>query len=370
MTQPIPFLDPPAGQTSNFEHPDTLSIRSTVAIAISLPLITLFFLLRSYVRLRVKRTWILEDWFVAIAWAGTVAYSGLVAATFSHHGGEHAWDITKEQAKQAAYWFNIATIEYALIICATKLAVLWLYRRVFSPVRYSVFDLSIIGLSIIVTIFYVTTFFIKIFECTPRAKIVDKSISGTCMDTAAILNASGLFNTITDIVILLLPIKAVWTLNVKTEKKIVVVLVFTFGSFAPIFSLIGFVFRLIISGNPDTTWNQPVLLLWALAELTAGVLCVCFPEMAVLVRRKDRQPTGSSFGQNAMSQSGRRSNHHQTIITHPKKSTMRARRDSYLELEENETYGVRVTPTRNHSLKRDLGGVQVTEEIIIESEDV
>jgi hypothetical protein len=44
-----------------------------------------------------------------------------------------------------------------------------------------------------------------------------------------LLNVSGLFNTVTDFIIVLLPVKAVWTLNMRLKNKIMVVLAFTFG---------------------------------------------------------------------------------------------------------------------------------------------
>lgn len=32
---------------------------------------------------------------------------------------------------------------------------------------------------------------------------------------------------------------------------------------APVFSIVGFIVRMKISANPDTSYNQPVILLWA-----------------------------------------------------------------------------------------------------------
>lgn len=55
---------------------------------------------------------------------------------------------------------------------------------------------------------------------------------------------------------------------------------------APIFATVGFVVRLRLSSKSDTSWNQPDILLWGTAELTSGNLCVCFPEMVILFRRK------------------------------------------------------------------------------------
>lgn len=184
-----------------------------------------------------------------------MAFCGVGAGTMAHYGGRHAWDITPAQAQEASYvslhafclsleterrrnrlkrrlvlkWFNVASIHYGITICIAKLAVLWLYRRVFSPRRWSPFDISIVALIVLLILFYTATNLVKIFECTPRAKIWKPKLPGTCINTPMLLNVSGLFNTITDAVILLLPIKAVWNMHMKKQRKVVVVLVFTFG---------------------------------------------------------------------------------------------------------------------------------------------
>ena len=106
---------------------------------------------------------------------------------------------------------------------------LWLYRRVFSPRRWSPFDISIIFLIVLFILFYTSTTLVKIWECNPRAKIYNPKLPGTCVEVSILFDISGAFNTMTDLIILLLPVKAVWKLNMKTRGKVLVVLVFTFG---------------------------------------------------------------------------------------------------------------------------------------------
>lgn len=77
--------------------------------------------------------------------------------------------------------------------------------------------------------FYVATTAVKIWECSPRARIWNKSIPGHCVSIPSLLNTSGLFNTITDILILLVPVKAVWNLHMTNRRKWGVVAVFTVG---------------------------------------------------------------------------------------------------------------------------------------------
>ena len=126
-------------------------------------------------------------------------------------------------------WFNAASITYGIAICFDKIAVLWLYRRIFCPRHWSSLDISIVALIVLSILFDTSTTFVKIFECHPRAKIWDPKLPGSCINVPMLLNISGIFNTITDAIILLLPIKAVWNLNMKRQKKFIVVLVFTFG---------------------------------------------------------------------------------------------------------------------------------------------
>lgn len=77
-------------------------------------------------------------------------------------------------------------------------------------------------------LFYTSTTLVKIWECNPRAKIYNPKLPGTCVNISLLLDISGAFNTLTDFIMLLLPVKAVWKVNMKIQKKIIVVLAFTF----------------------------------------------------------------------------------------------------------------------------------------------
>jgi hypothetical protein len=110
-----------------------------------------------------------------------------------------------------------------------KCAVLCLYRRVFSTHRWAPFDIIIVAFMGILVAFYSATTFVKIFECSPRAKIVNQKVPGSCVNVPTLLVTSGLFNTITDFLILLLPVKAVREAKMAQKKKLLVILAFTFG---------------------------------------------------------------------------------------------------------------------------------------------
>lgn len=125
--------------------------------------------------------------------------------------------------------FNIASIIYGPAIGCTKVSILLLYRRIFSPQKKSHFDRAIRLFIVILSLFYVAITLAKIFECTPRARIWDKRRPGTCVNIPNLLNASGAFNTLTDILLLLIPVKVSWDLNTSVKRKVGVALLFTFG---------------------------------------------------------------------------------------------------------------------------------------------
>ena len=164
------------------------------------------------------------------------------------HGGVHEWDLTSMQVHTVSYvriglsdlksfriadsfakWFNVGTVAYGLTIMCTKIAILLLYRRVFLAQLWSALDVAIRLLMLIICLFYIATTVVKIWECTPRPRIWDKSIEGTCINVPNLLNTSGLFNTLSDILILLVPVKSVWKLNMSIGRKVGCVLLFTVG---------------------------------------------------------------------------------------------------------------------------------------------
>lgn len=127
-------------------------------------------------------------------------------------------------------WFNVTSVEYGPTICFTKLSILLLYSRIFSPRRFSPLNIAIRSFQAILILFYIALTIVKIWECNPRARIWNKSVKGTCIDIPSLLNTSGLFNTLSDLVILLVPLRSVWNLKMRLKKKLGVIAVFSVGT--------------------------------------------------------------------------------------------------------------------------------------------
>lgn len=132
-----------------------------------------------------------------------------------------------------------------MLVC--KLTILSIYRRVFVPHRASMFNIILRILEGVTIAFYFSITVVKIFECKPRARIWKRTLPGTCININAMLSASGMFNFVTDVLILFVPVKSVWNLKMKKARKIRIVLVFTFAlMYVFSFCTQGSVFNLLI----------------------------------------------------------------------------------------------------------------------------
>ncbi|KAI0530399.1 hypothetical protein GGR58DRAFT_235425 [Xylaria digitata] len=227
--------------------------------------------------------------------------------------------------------------------------------------------------------FHTATFLVKIFECNPRSKIFNSKVPGTCINISLLFTIIGAFNAVTDVIILLLPIKAVWGMKLQLRKKAVVVLVFTFGAAAPAFSLVGFIVRFQGTNNPDKNWHQPAIILWGLLEIATAVLCASFPELGpIFIRNKNRTTPSTSIvnGRYRFRNGGGYGKQRGKQFSSRISQSMRGpETETYFELEEGDLYGAQATVENQEYMKsktghRRPGEITITREFRVASNTV
>ena len=77
--------------------------------------------------------------------------------------------------------------------------------------------------------FYTICTFIEIFGCTPREKIWDVTIEGRCVNLPNVIIVSAFLNFFSDLIILLLPQKVIWSLHMSNRKKFGTAALFAVG---------------------------------------------------------------------------------------------------------------------------------------------
>ncbi|KAI1753163.1 hypothetical protein F4782DRAFT_100348 [Xylaria castorea] len=270
-----PATAPPPGVTPNLDDPVSKG-PSFVILGIFVSLSLLSVLIRSFVRLRLTRSWGWDDYACILAAIGTLAYAILYSEVTTKNPAKHEWDITVSSFPGAieTLLLSVNGLAYQITIFFTKLSILLLYLRIFSV--HDTFALITIISIVIITLFYISLFCIN--------------YNGPVL----LLNAS--FNVITDLWLLVLPFPLLVKLRLQRRQKLGLIAVFAAGAGACAASLARLIELAVNYGKPDSTWSQSTVIEFSIAEINIGIIVACvstFPAFFGQVRDWLR-PTGSS----------------------------------------------------------------------------
>lgn len=145
--------------------------------------------------------------------------------------GRHiAFNIQRDPDSFAKHFKGIIANQllHPAAVAFPKLVVVILYLRIFTNKLERRIGWGLIAV-IIAT--FISFFVAAGAQCTPFAYNWDKSIpGGRCFNTVAFVYSSSVPNIVTDLVVLLLPIRTVLNLKVSTVRKIGLMLIFLTGS--------------------------------------------------------------------------------------------------------------------------------------------
>ena len=140
------------------------------------------------------------------------------------------WPFLSSELIPAQYIW-IGTVLYGVCIFFVKLSILLQYLQMFAPLN-SRNGLYWTSHALIWTnlVFYLIGSFVVLFGCKPIAKAWDPLIiNGHCINTLAANVASGTINSLSDLVILVLPQVSIWRLQMALRRKIQISALFLIG---------------------------------------------------------------------------------------------------------------------------------------------
>ncbi|KAK7964146.1 hypothetical protein PG988_011120 [Apiospora saccharicola] len=183
-----------------------------------------------------------------------------------------------------AVWFGPAAWGLSSALC--KLSVVWQYRRVFpTPGATRLCN----GLMCVLVVYGLFSLFGAVFRCWPVASMWDLPLSGTPGSTARCMNiavfnyiCSGT-NILMDLVIFAIPVPLVNRLHISRRQKRALVVVFTFGGFVIIASVIRLIAleQYVTAADP----SGPVVrvALWSGIEINISITCACLAVLRPLL---------------------------------------------------------------------------------------
>lgn len=128
-------------------------------------------------------------------------------------------------------------------------------------------------------IFCVTTIIVYSLSCVPHEFLWNRTIEGGyCrINTAYVSLSTACFVFSTDIIILFIPQRVIWKLNMSRNRKIGISFVFALGMAACAASIVRLYYTVERAESADVTYHISSLMLTAVGEGACAILVLCVP---------------------------------------------------------------------------------------------
>ncbi|RYP49228.1 hypothetical protein DL768_005002 [Monosporascus sp. mg162] len=193
----------------------------------------------------------------------------------------------------------------------TKISILAFFLRF---VLWGTLQVTIYVMMAIVVLYSLVASFEWTYACRPLQKYWDLTITGgSCIDYMKVFVFSGVMNTITDAVILLLPVLILRDSFLPKRQKIGVMLILMTGGFVLVVSIIRLKLTADLGDMADITWEGVEVGIWWTIEMHVAIVCACLPAGKPFLRKHMPKTIGSSSGASAETK------RHTTRSTHPRR---------------------------------------------------
>ncbi|OGE50345.1 hypothetical protein PENARI_c017G11866 [Penicillium arizonense] len=215
----------------------------------------------------------LDDICLGLALVSSVVLTAAIDMSVYHGYGRHKPDMKDMNA--AMMWFFIAQIPYKIALGFTKVSLVLLYLRIFIT---KTFQRVGRGYLVVILAWTIASVLVTILQCIPikaswDKKIVDKK----CVDKNSWWYAFAAINTVTDFLIVILPIRPILNLKLSKQDRIGLLCVFGIGAFVCVTSILRTVAVSQTSTGLDQSWDFIPRSTWTLVECNMGIICACLP---------------------------------------------------------------------------------------------
>ncbi|KAI0185567.1 hypothetical protein EV127DRAFT_485004 [Xylaria flabelliformis] len=272
-------IPPPSGVVPNFVNPENENTVALAGLIVTLTLATAFLVLRMYVVfIKIKQPH-LGDYLMPLGYVSFLLVSLGSIRRLSKVGlFIHQWNVLGRDIEPYLKTILVGDEFWILGICLIKSSILIEWYRLFSPVpARTVFTISCLALLTVNVLSYVGLLITLNLNCRPFERIWNKAIQGSCIDLRTIHLVAATINLILNVAILLLPQRIIWKLQLSFPKRIGISTVFTIGILAAIASAFLIIAISAWRMSSDMTYHYSGVALWAIAEMTCGILVFCVP---------------------------------------------------------------------------------------------
>ncbi|KAI1505436.1 hypothetical protein F5X99DRAFT_367970 [Biscogniauxia marginata] len=265
----------------NYLDPETRGPAGKIIGLMLIIIVTAVLAVRLYARKWLTRGFGLDDTLISLAYAPTLAFTitGLVAEE-KFQWNRHIWDVDPELFSIGLRLGLITLILFDLSTSLIKLSMLAMVFRLAAASNDKRTNLFIILLSAVISANSFIFVMVIIFQCRPVSDSWTLSLkSQNCIDEKAHLAAANIINTVTDFIVVLLPIKIAVGLELPVKQRTIVIGLFGTGLLASAAGVARTYFSWVLStaADRDITWNAWAVWLSSIIELNLGIICASIP---------------------------------------------------------------------------------------------
>ncbi|KAI0180092.1 integral membrane protein [Hypoxylon sp. FL1284] len=263
----------------NYINPVSRGHAGTIVGTLLAGLVTITLAIRLYSRKWLTRGFGLDDKLILAAYVPVTTFTiiGIVAEQ-QLEWDRHTWDVERQYIAPGLRLVLVNEIIYNLATNLTKLSILTLLYRLTTASRGEKMTIAVLVSITAVVIICFTFVVVSIFQCTPLSDfwhLADRPQN--CINQWAYILTASIINTITDWLVVLLPIKTVLGFGLPSRQSIMIMLLFSVGVLASSVGIARSYFTSVATSNDDTTWNSWTVWFCGAIELNLGIICASIP---------------------------------------------------------------------------------------------
>ncbi|KAL8663169.1 MAG: hypothetical protein Q9202_004101 [Teloschistes flavicans] len=266
----------------NYVNPETRGPALTVVNIVFIILVVLVVALRFYTRLRITRSFGLDDWVIGASLIPTFALTVVVLVADNHYGwNRHSWDLHAHNGPHGYKLCLSAQILFFWAATLNKISLLCFYKRLTTGGIYKLwYKWCIVGGIAFQVTMLIAFFIVAVNACKPLSAFWTPlaTYPHECIDEGNYMLSFGIITIFLDFAILLLPIPLVMGLQLSRKQRIAVCTLFGLGFIVCIAGIVQvYYIDVALRKSYDETWDGWPLWVASAVEVDLGILCVSVP---------------------------------------------------------------------------------------------
>ncbi|KAF2002604.1 hypothetical protein P154DRAFT_462026, partial [Amniculicola lignicola CBS 123094] len=196
--------------------------------------------------------------------------------------GYHVTSLNPDTLRTLLQLIKAHEMIYTASIAFPKLAILCLYWRLFTS-KWSRFILLLTGLIVIGTCLF--GLIMAFANCQPFTSFWDLKVHGHCkVDVMTVFRYYSIPNIVTDAIMIVLPIPALWKLQLEVLTKLDIFLTFMISSAGIVTAILRFLSFIQIDAFKDISYLCVTATSWTVIEAGTYLIAATIPTLRPLLR--------------------------------------------------------------------------------------